>query len=61
MKYCVDVPTMNGDWDEVAVFDTRADATEFVRLQWGGDENGMIALITECDLDEDEPTGWEEG
>lgn len=52
MKYIVDVPQLDGDWEEVFVFDTRAEAVEFVRLQWGGDENGMVALITEDDFDD---------
>ena len=54
MKYIVDVPTVDGDWDEIAEFDTREEATEFVREQFGGDENGMVALITECDIGTDE-------
>lgn len=52
MKYIVDLPTMNDFWDEAGVFDTREEAITFVRHNFGGDENGKVSLVTECDLDE---------
>ena len=50
MIYWVDLPDSNaldGSWTNVAEFDTRPEAVEFIRDHFGGDEEGRISLITE--------------
>ena len=50
MIYWVDLPDSNaldGSWSNVAEFDTRPEAVEFIRDRFGGDEEGRISLITE--------------
>ncbi len=54
MKYLVDVPDINGEWDEVASFDTREEAVKFIQTQFGGDSEGRIGLITEVGFEDDE-------
>ena len=60
MIYWVDLPdpnAMDGSWSNVAEFNTRPEAVEFIRDHFGGDEEGRISLITEGgspDEEEDE-------
>lgn len=48
--YIVDLPTKYGIWEEFKRFDTREEAVKFIQEVYGGDDNGMISLITEVDL-----------
>lgn len=47
-QFIVDVPDSNGDWHEIATFNSWAAAIQFCQERFSADARGRVCLITEA-------------
>lgn len=45
VDYTVEVPTVNGTWQEDERFDTEKEAIAYVQKHYGADEKGRVYLV----------------
>lgn len=58
--FLVDLPVLGDSWDNVAEFETRQEAIDFCKENFGSDNEGRVNLICEIN-EEDEEFGGEDG
>ena len=51
MRYFIDLPDANGEWKEIASFDTEEEAKAFIKSRFRADEDGKISLITAVEIE----------
>lgn len=62
-RYTVDVPphtNPNNSWVEVESFETEAEAIQFVKDNYGGDDQGRISIVSGPHDDDDDDEDFDD-